>query len=155
AYMSPEQAEGREIDARSDIFSFGSVLYEMVTGQRAFRGESQAAILATVLRSEPRPVSEIAPDTPRELERIVQRCLRKNADRRFHNRSDVRVELEEIEPDSTSAANAAPARPAARWPWAAAVLAAVAAAAGGWHLRSKTESVQQLVAAPLTSDPGY
>src|SRR4029079_9781470 len=77
AYMSPEQAEGRPVDARSDIFSFGAVLYEMLTGKRAFRGDSPASTLAAVLPSTPPPPGQTAPTLPRELERIIVRCLRK------------------------------------------------------------------------------
>src|SRR5262249_3098539 len=118
AYMSPEQAEGKDVDARSDIFSFGSVLYEMITGQRAFRAESAAATLAAVLREEPKSASQIVPEIPKELDRIVQRCLRKDADRRFHNMSDVKVELEEVQEESHSGVTMAPApvsRKKARW----------------------------------------
>ena len=77
AYMSPEQAQGRRVDPRSDIFSFGSVLYEMVTGRRAFSRESTVSTLAAILKEEPRPPSELVPAVPRELERIIQHCLRR------------------------------------------------------------------------------
>ncbi|MBI1787564.1 MAG: serine/threonine protein kinase [Acidobacteria bacterium] len=75
AYMSPEQAEGKKVDARSDIFSFGSVLYELVTGVRAFQGETKIATLSAILHREPKPFSEIAPSVPHELERIIMHCL--------------------------------------------------------------------------------
>ena len=71
AYMSPEQAEGKPIDARSDVFSFGSVLYEMLTGSRAFEGHSSAALLAAVMRDDPKPLSELKRDVPPEVRRIV------------------------------------------------------------------------------------
>src|SRR6202035_408459 len=77
AYMSPEQAEGKKVDARSDIFSFGALLYEMFTGQRAFRGDSKMSTLAAILNREPEPAEQV----PREVARIVQRCLRKAVDR--------------------------------------------------------------------------
>ncbi|HEY1217228.1 MAG TPA: protein kinase, partial [Bryobacteraceae bacterium] len=99
-YMSPEQAEGKKLDARSDIFSFGAVLYEMVTGRRAFRGHSTASTLAAVLRQDPEPPTSITPQVPRELERIIQRCLRKDPSRRFHSMNDVKVELEEVRQES-------------------------------------------------------
>ena len=80
--MSPEQAEGKSIDARSDIFSFGAVLYEMLTGKKAFDADSSAALLAAVMRDNPKPVSELRRDVPAELRSIVSRCLKKNpADR--------------------------------------------------------------------------
>ena len=77
AYMSPEQAEARIVDGRADVFAFGAVLYEMLTGRRAFEGQSRIATLAAVLRAEPEPLSRIAPAVPPELGRIVSRCLRK------------------------------------------------------------------------------
>src|SRR6266849_2514234 len=83
AYMSPEQAEGKEIDARSDIFSFGAVLYEMVTGKRAFHGDSKLSTLSAILKEDPKPVSSIVTDVPRDLEKIISQCVRKDPDRRF------------------------------------------------------------------------
>ena len=82
SYMSPEQAQGKKVDARSDIFSFGAVLYEMATGQRAFEGESSLSTLSAILRDEPKPMAEVAPDVPPSLETVFHRCLRKNADDR-------------------------------------------------------------------------
>jgi Tol biopolymer transport system component len=93
AYMSPEQAEGKRADSRSDIFSFGSVLYEMLSGGRAFAGDSAAGIMSAVLREEPAP---LAAGVPRDLERLVTRCLRKVPARRFQHLDDVKVELEEV-----------------------------------------------------------
>jgi serine/threonine protein kinase len=83
AYMSPEQAEGRKVDARSDIFSFGSVLYEMVSGKRAFQGDTKASTLAAILKENPKPASEVAEGLPKEVERLISRCLRKDLGRRF------------------------------------------------------------------------
>ena len=83
AYMSPEQAEGKPVDARSDIFSFGAVLYEMLTGRRAFRADSKLSILSAILKDEPEPASTLRKEIPQELERIITRCLRKNPERRF------------------------------------------------------------------------
>ena len=100
--MSPEQAQGKTLDARSDIFSFGALLYEMATGRRAFQGDSAPAVLAAVIAQEPRPPRELLADIPRDLERIIQRCLRKDPARRFHDVSDVRVELLEVKEDSES-----------------------------------------------------
>ena len=99
AYMSPEQAEGRNIDARSDIFSFGSVLYEMLCGEPPFQGDSTIAVLSAVVRDEARPISLIARDVPPELEKLVERCLRKDPQRRFQHMADVRVLLEELKQD--------------------------------------------------------
>ena len=82
AYMSPEQAEGRKVDARSDIFSFGSVLYEMVTGRRPFEGATKISTLSAILHKEPQPPARSSPNLPAELEKIISRCLRKDPDRR-------------------------------------------------------------------------
>jgi eukaryotic-like serine/threonine-protein kinase len=101
-YMSPEQAEGKALDPRSDIFSFGSMLYEMATGRRAFRGDSPLAIMAAVLRDEPPPVPELRPDLPPELARLIGRCLRKDPERRAHSMADLRVAMEELREESTS-----------------------------------------------------
>ena len=101
-YMSPEQAEGKKVDARSDIFSFGSVLYEMVTGQKAFQGDSKMSTLAAILNKEPKPVSELNRAMPRELEKIINRCLRKDPGQRFQHMDDVKVELEEFKEESDS-----------------------------------------------------
>ena len=96
AYMSPEQAEGKQLDARSDIFSFGSVLYEMVTGRQAFTGASKLSSLSAVLYKEPQPVAEAVPDIPPELDRIISRCLKKDPERRWQTMADVKVALEEL-----------------------------------------------------------
>src|SRR5690348_9318350 len=102
AYMSPEQAEGRKVDARSDIFSFGSVLYEMATGRRPFEGATKLSTLSAILEKEPRPLGEIAPDPPAELEKIIGRCLRKDRERRAQNIGDIKLALEELQEDSAS-----------------------------------------------------
>ena len=97
AYMSPEQAKGQKADPRSDIFSFGAVLYEMVSGQRAFEGESTGSLLAAIIRDEPKPLREIAPQVPGELDRLIHRCLRKEPERRYQAILDVKVELQELQ----------------------------------------------------------
>ena len=96
SYMSPEQAEGRSIDTRSDIFSFGAVLYEMLTGKRAFPGDTPTAALAAVLLREPKPMREILPTVPMEVASIVTRCLQKEPDRRFQHMADVKIELQQV-----------------------------------------------------------
>jgi serine/threonine protein kinase/Tol biopolymer transport system component len=104
AYMSPEQAAGGTVDARSDIFSFGTVLYEMVTGRRPFGGGSSTETLAALLKEQPRPPSEVVPEVPKELERIILHCLRREPARRFQHMVDVKVELEELKEESDSQA---------------------------------------------------
>jgi eukaryotic-like serine/threonine-protein kinase len=108
-YMSPEQAEGKPVDARSDIFSFGAVLYEMLTGQRAFQGETKVSTIAAILREEPKPLSQAVEGLPREVERIVKRCLRKDPAHRFQHMDDLKVALEELKEESDSGELAAPA----------------------------------------------
>ncbi|MBV9770511.1 MAG: protein kinase [Bryobacterales bacterium] len=102
AYMSPEQADGHNVDARSDIFSFGAVLYEMVTGQRAFPGDSKLSTLASVLHSDPVPLSETGQAIPRDVERIISRCLRKDPERRWQSVADLKVALEDVLDDLES-----------------------------------------------------
>jgi serine/threonine protein kinase len=109
AYMSPEQAQGKKIDTRSDIFSFGSVLYEMVTGRRAFEDETKLATLSAVLEKEPQPASEILPSVPPELERVITRCLRKDPQRRIQHIGDAKLALEELKEESDSGKPRTPA----------------------------------------------
>ena len=97
AYMSPEQAMGRPVDARSDIFSLGLVLYEMLSGRRAFGGETPMSTIAAILYKEPPPLKEVAPQTPRDLDRIVARCMHKEPDRRFQSAVDLRLALEDLQ----------------------------------------------------------
>jgi serine/threonine protein kinase len=101
-YMSPEQAEGKPIDARSDIFSFGSLLYEMITGRRAFHGDSQLSTLSAVLKEDPTPLRALVTDAPRDLEKIITRCLRKDRERRFQTMADLKVVIEDLNEESES-----------------------------------------------------
>jgi len=122
SYMSPEQAEGKRVDARSDIFAFGSVLYEMLTGRRAFEGTSGISTLSAILRDEVKPIYEIAPDVPPLLEQIVLRCLQKDPDARWPSMKQVEGALTTLQrqvdpsgqfapPLSTMAMSSAPAAP--------------------------------------------
>jgi Tol biopolymer transport system component len=114
AYMSPEQAECRAVDARSDIFSFGAVVYEMATGSRAFPGDSTASTLASVLREEPVPIATIRDGLPADLQRVVLRCLRKDPARRFQHMDDVGVALHELNEEIDVARAPSPAAVSAR-----------------------------------------
>ena len=114
AYMSPEQAEGKVVDGRTDIFSFGSVLYEMVTGQRAFAGDTPLSTVTAVLREEPKQMSHMREDVPRELERVITRCLRKDPERRWQAMSDIKIALRELKEEVDSGAPAASAVPRSR-----------------------------------------
>src|SRR5262249_10866419 len=92
-YMSPEQIEGKELDGRSDIFSLGTVLYEMLTGQRAFQGKTQLSIASAILEREPAPISSVKPMTPPALDHVIRRCLAKNPDERWQSAADIKQEL--------------------------------------------------------------
>jgi eukaryotic-like serine/threonine-protein kinase len=162
AYMSPEQAEGRKVDTRTDIFSFGIVLYEMISGRKPFTGQTRLAIMSAILKEQPKPLSEAAPGIPPDLERLVDRCLRKDPDRRWQNMADVRISLLEMREDSASGKLAAePASAGVRsglgrlWIYAAAVPVLVALVAG-WALLRKPaqQTAQDLVPIPLTVFPG-
>jgi Tol biopolymer transport system component/predicted Ser/Thr protein kinase len=154
AYMSPEQAAGGRVDARSDVFSFGAVLYEMTTGHRAFARETAAETLAAVLREHPRPPRELVPAVPRELERLILRCLRKEPEKRFQHMLDVKLELEQILEESASLPLATVAAPGQRrvWPVAGATAALVIAAVAIWQMRPLPPEPTRVV--PLTSTPG-
>ena len=98
-YMSPEQIEGKEADARSDIFAFGAVLYEMAAGKRPFQGKSQISLASSILESDPEPVSAIKPQTPPAFEHVVTTCLQKNPDDRYLAAHDIKLELQWIAAD--------------------------------------------------------
>jgi len=161
AYMSPEQGEGRKVDARSDIFSFGSMLYEMVTGRQAFHGDSKMSTLSAILKDEPKPVSALVADTPRDLEKLIIRCLRKDPNRRYQTMADLKVALEELKEESDSSKLTSMAatvtlgrgkRRRMRTLVGTVVLLIVAMAVGFWFLRPRSHPVPKTV--PLTSYPG-
>ena len=102
AYMSPEQAEGKPLDARTDIFSLGALLYEISTGKRAFPGDSQASVFAAVLKEDPPPPEEVRAGMPAELGRVIMRCLRKDPARRVQSMADLRSSLEELKDELAS-----------------------------------------------------
>ena len=112
-YMSPEQTEGKDADARSDIFAMGALLYEMVTGKRAFTGKSQASIVAAILASEPPPISTVQPMTPPALAQVVKTCLAKDPEERFQTVHDLKLQLKWIA-EASSSQLAAPAQVRAR-----------------------------------------
>jgi serine/threonine protein kinase len=137
--MSPEQAEGKSTDARSDIFSFGAMLYEMLSGRRAFQGESHMRTVAKVLHEEPPPLCETVEGIPPELERLVSRCLRKDPDRRLRSMADLKVALQELKEESESGRlnkGKLAAKPSAgskkKW-WVIAAAIGVVAAVTAWY----------------------
>ncbi|MGB9253723.1 MAG: protein kinase, partial [Candidatus Korobacteraceae bacterium] len=133
-YMSPEQIEGKQADARSDIFALGAVLYEMVTGKRAFEGKTPASAMAAVLERDPPPISSVQPLAPLALERLIKTCLEKDPDERCQTAHDVKLQIRQIiEGGSQSSAPipaAAPRKRVSKLPWiVAAALAVISAAA--------------------------
>jgi eukaryotic-like serine/threonine-protein kinase len=159
AYMSPEQAEGKKVDARSDIFSFGSVLHEMVTGEKAFQGDTKASTMAAILKDNPRPASQLVDGLPREVEKLISRCLRKEVNQRFQHMDDVKIVLEEMKEESDSgvlgAAAVAKTKPGYRLALALAMVAALLVGAAGLWFRLKDRTPEApLVAVPLTSYAG-
>jgi eukaryotic-like serine/threonine-protein kinase len=141
-YMAPEQLQGKETDARADIFSLGAVVYEMATGNRAFEGESAASTIAKILGWEPPPISSLQPMTPGTLDRLVKRCLVKDPDERLQSAHDLKFELEWIR-DAAAGSDASETAVSVRgWPralpWAVACVAMVAAVALGFvFMRSR------------------
>ena len=99
-YMSPEQVEGKELDARSDIFSLGAVLYEMLTGKRAFEGKSQLSVASAILETEPVPIAAVKPTTPLALDHVIRKCLAKTPDDRWQSAADIKHELSWISQSS-------------------------------------------------------
>jgi len=144
AYMSPEQAEGKAVDHRSDIFSLGVILYEMATGARPFRGDSNMSVLSSIIKDTPKPITELNPHLPRELARVVRRCLEKDPERRFDSAKDLRNDLEDIKRELDSGELRVAARAATgtrgrgRRPWllaaAGAALIILATAAFWWWI---------------------
>ncbi len=122
-YMAPEQLEGKDTDARTDLFAFGCVLYEMLTGRRAFGGNTEASVIAAIMTGEPEPLSALQPLTPPALDRLVRRCLAKDPDDRWQHAADVAEELRGISQD----AGAATARGGRPWPFGARAASSTAA----------------------------
>ncbi len=135
AYMSPEQARGKELDARSDLFSFGAVLYEMATGLLPFRGESSAVIFKGILDGTPTPAVRLNPEVPAELERIINKALEKDCDLRYQSSAEMRSDLQRLKRDTESQKLSVATAPRKRWPWiAGAALILIAAAVAAYFL---------------------
>ena len=139
-YMAPEQFEGKEADARADIWAFGAVLYEMVTGQKAFQGSNYSSLIVSIISAEPAPMS-VEPFTTVWLERLVRRCLAKDPEDRWQTMRDIVIELRSPPPETAAVPAAAPLP--SRWPWAlvAGVLLITTILGWGLWLRKTTEPV--------------
>jgi eukaryotic-like serine/threonine-protein kinase len=145
AYMSPEQARGEELDARTDLFSFGAVLYEMAAGRMAFPGNTAAVVHDAILNRAPTPLARVNPDIPPELERIITKALEKDRKLRYQSAADIRTDLQRLKRDSDTNRSAAaigqaeskPARKSTRWAVAVATILVIGLALGGWLFFSR------------------
>ncbi len=158
-YMSPEQAQGKPVDHRSDIFSLGVILYEMATGSRPFKGESPAEVVSAILRDTPPALTDIRPALPPRLARIIGRCLEKDPRGRFQSALDLKNELEDLRQESSASGTApasavGPPAPRARLPWlvAAGAVAVAAAVTLGILLQQSPEEPTPLPAAAAKAE---
>jgi eukaryotic-like serine/threonine-protein kinase len=155
-YMAPEQIEGKEADARSDIFAFGAVLYEMVAGKRPFSGKSQISVAWSILESDPAPISALKPKTPAAFEHVMTTCLQKNPEERYHAAQDIKLELQWIAADrpapAVAAATSALTKKKERIGWAAAVVAAIVVGAAAailfYHPTHPGRSIRAVIDPP-------
>lgn len=157
--MSPEQAEGKNVDDRSDIFSFGAVMYEMATGQRAFQADTTLSTILCILRDEPKSISELRHGTPPELERLIRRCLRKDPARRIQTMPDLKAALDELKEESDSGKLTAvlPRRalsPGLLWAGLLPLICVLAALAGLYFQGRPVERASPSRPYPLTSYQG-
>ena len=153
-YMAPEQVRGQSADHRADIFAFGTILYEALTGQRAFRKPTSVETMNAILNEDPASVSVLAPSVPLALQRIVQRCLEKNPEQRFQSAHDLAFALEALSDSGSSPARGPlPVSRLSRWVYIAAGVSAVAALVAFWWLRPRNTATQNTQWVQLTNFP--
>ena len=158
-YMAPEQLEGAEADARTDIFALGALLHEMATGKRAFQGSSRTSLIAAIVSSDPAPISQIVPMAPAALDHVVKKCLEKDPDDRWQSARDVAGELRWISQAGSQAGVAAPAvvrrRHRERLAWGLHLLTALLAAAAAWgYLATRPKPAKPLLESAIVLQPG-
>jgi eukaryotic-like serine/threonine-protein kinase len=159
AYMSPEQARGEELDARTDLFSFGAVLYEMATGRMAFSGNTSAVIFDSILRGAPVSTTRFNPDLPAELQRIISKALEKDRALRYQSAAEMLADLKRLRRDSSSArveiaAEQSHRKKSKTLVWALAAVAALALLAGGaffWRSRSSSDQITSVAVMPFVN----
>jgi Tol biopolymer transport system component len=157
-YMSPEQVEGKELDGRSDIFSLGAVLYEMLTGQRAFQGKSQLSVASAILEKEPTPISSIKPMTPPALDHAIRRCLAKDPEQRWQNGRDLEWELiwiyESVSSSATTRVLHSKKNKGELLAWIAAGVFSVLAFAGFWKVWQRPQMEERRLQFKIEAPPG-
>jgi len=159
-YMSPEQAQGRALDSRTDIFSLGVILYEMATGQRPFHGDSSAELISSILRDTPRPLGELRAGLPGVLDRLIGRCLEKNRDRRYASARDLVADLDSLQRDRsapTSPAMTAPKRVSKRFVLTGVAGLVVLLAAGSFVILKRAgrgASIESVAVLPFENSTG-
>jgi eukaryotic-like serine/threonine-protein kinase len=161
AYMSPEQVRAKDLDARTDLFSFGAVLYEMATGALPFRGESSGVVFKAILDGTPTSAVRLNPDLPADLERIINKCLEKDRNLRYQHASEIRTDLQRLKRDTEStriAGTQAPADKTFRKLWVilpTCVIVIGLAAGGAWYLRpSRASQIDSIAVLPFTNVSG-